>query len=201
MHQGYLDRFVTDSDYTVNDLVHDTNWDVTWGYDIMHYLPILMFAKKSAVRIIGLHPSNEQIENVRQQTLVDSGGCADAAKAAVFSFRDDYMADTAATHMNRHPDGWVVLFAGERHILKRNGIPSRALRALAKGRLSLASLPSSRGVFTIIPRTIHFPLFLTDALGMEEADYVWYIQRDPAVPFKEHDVNDAPIESFKRFSS
>ena len=199
-HQGYLDRFVTEADYSVNDLMHDTNWDVTWGYDIMHYLPILMFAKKSAVRIVGLHPSDEQMEKVRRQALEDTGGCSDAAKAAVFSFRDDYMADTAATHMHRHPDGWVVLFAGERHILKRNGIPSRALRGLAKGRLS-SSPSSNRGVFTIVPRTVPFPLYLTDALGKEEADYVWYIQRDPEVAFKEHDVNAAPRESFKRFSS
>jgi len=200
-HQGYLDRFVTEADYDIKDLMRDTNWDITWGYDIMHYLPILMFAKKSDVRIIGLHPSDEQMENVRQQTLIETHGCIDAAKAAVFSFRDDYMAETAATHMIRHPEGWVVLFAGERHILKRDGIPSRALRGLAKLRLAFPSLPSNRGVFTIVPRTISFPLVLKDALGMEAADYVWYVQRDPSVSFNEHDVNNAPIETFKRASA
>eukprot|EP00957_Ditylum_brightwellii_P116041 8852935-Ditylum_brightwellii.AAC.1 len=50
-------------------------------------------------------------------------------------FREEYMAETAALHMTKQEQtnnpGWVVILAGERHILGRDGIPNRALRRMA----------------------------------------------------------------------
>ena len=238
-HQKYLDEFIAQSDYGIGDLKRDTNWDVTWGYDILHYLPLLLFAKKFSIRILGLHPSDHLVEQVERHglesdntaiaSIIEGGVCTDDREHAhhfktvamqrlsladfgcqeemdaaihrqyeVQCFREDYMAESAAMGMARQSeDGWVVLLAGEQHILGRNGIPFRALRRFSRKSLSpMSSLAgSSRGVFTIVPKTVSsFPIAVKDALGMESADYVWYVQRDPSSKFREDKVNNAPLE-------
>ena len=231
-HQVYLDKYIAKSDYTLSDLTRDTKWDSTWGYDILHYLPILLFAQKFGIRILGLHPSDEEVENVKLQGLSnvsprviegvctndrehaedfkrlavhqlflsDFGGCVEAMEAAITRqyevqcFREEYMAETAAIQMASQPDGWIALLAGERHILKRNGLPFRALRRMTNVRKSLLSpMSPSRGLFTIVPKTASFPIAAKDAPGMESADYVWYVQRDPSTEFRENEVNRAPV--------
>mmetsp|Transcript_6398 Transcript_6398/g.13842 ORF Transcript_6398/g.13842 Transcript_6398/m.13842 type:complete len:419 (+) Transcript_6398:76-1332(+) len=242
-HQIYLDRYVAKpQEYSLADLMRDTKWNSTWGYDILHYLPLLLFAQKFRIRILGLHPSEEEVEFVKlhglnanngsssppiiggvrtddrehaedfrrvtalQMSLSDFGGCVEAMEAAIARqyevqcFREEYMAETAAIQMASQPDGWIALLAGERHILKRNGLPFRALRRSTnirmKGFLSLPSL--NRGLFTIVPRTEPFPAAAKDAIGMESADYVWYVQRDPSTEFREHEVNAAPMRKMDR---
>eukprot|EP00571_Detonula_confervacea_P014382 CAMPEP_0172303130 /NCGR_PEP_ID=MMETSP1058-20130122/4710_1 /TAXON_ID=83371 /ORGANISM="Detonula confervacea, Strain CCMP 353" /LENGTH=361 /DNA_ID=CAMNT_0013013843 /DNA_START=424 /DNA_END=1509 /DNA_ORIENTATION=+ len=230
-HQKYLDQFIAKSDYGIGDLKRDTNWDVTWGYDILHYLPLLLFAKKFGIRILGLHPSDELVEQAEREGLsnllaasvidevcttdlehaedfrrlamqrlsLTDYGCQEAMDAAIWReyevkcFREDYMAETAAMQMARRPDGWIAILAGEQHILRRNGIPLRALRRSSRKSSSVTASPSrSRGVFTIVPKTISFPIAAKDAPGIESADYVWYVQRDPSTEFREDKVNNAP---------
>ena len=195
-HQKFLDKYIENSEYSVRDLQRDADWDRTWGYDILHYLPILSFAKKHSIRIVGLHPSDEEVDHVQRQSLLEFGGCEELTDAAVTLFREEYMAESAALQMNNQPHGWVALLAGERHVMRRDGLPSRVLRTFAGGRIksseSLSVEPPSRGVFTIVPQVISFPLAAKDTLGIESADYVWYVQRDPSVDFKEDKVNNAP---------
>ena len=195
-HQKFLDKYIEDSAYSARHLQRDCEWDQTWGYDILHYLPIISFAKKHNIRIVGLHPSDEEVEYVERKSILEFGGCEELTNAAITHFREEYMAERAALQMNRQPFGWVALLAGEKHIMRRDGLPSRVLRTFAGGRTKfskgLSIVPPSRGVYTIVPKVISFPLAAKDTLGIESADYVWYVQRDPSVDFREDKVNNAP---------
>lgn len=61
-------------------------------------------------------------------------------------------------------------------------------------RRTAAKIPfhRNRGVFTILTKTVQFPIMLSVAPGMESADYVWFVERDPSVNFDESSVNLAP---------
>ena len=225
-HQMYLDKYIAKSnDYSIEDLRRDTNWQETWGYDLLHYLPVLTYAQNNNIRILGLHPSDEEVDWVQKHGLRDASlsgistsdrkhaeefrrssmlslsgtdnKCQAALDAALMRqyevqcFREEYMAETAAIQMAIQPDGWIALLAGERHILGRNGLPFRALRRSTNIRKNLLTpLSLNRGVFTIVPKTSSFAA--NDAPGMDLADYVWYVPRDPSYEFKEHEVNRAP---------
>lgn len=232
-HQIYLDNYIAKpEEYSIADLMRDTEWNSTWGYDMLHYLPLLMYAQRFGIRVLGLHPSVEEVERValhglsddssppiitgvctsdreheedfrrvaeRHMSVSDFGGCAEAMEAAIARqyevqcFREEYMAETAATHIASRPNGWIALLAGERHILKRNGLPFRALRRSANTTERFST--NNRGLFTIVPKTAAFPTSAKDAPGMELADYFWYVQRDPSTGFKENEVNSSPMRS------
>jgi uncharacterized iron-regulated protein len=66
-HQGFLDQFIRSPEYSLNQLQQDTQWDTTWGYDLLHYAPLLTYAKSKGIRVYGIHPTQEQV----QQVLVD----------------------------------------------------------------------------------------------------------------------------------
>jgi len=253
-HQEFLDSYILaganggkDSNYSLDDLRRDTDWDNTWGYDILHYLPLLMFARKWGIRVIGLHPSDALVDSVSQVGLSsispsiiegvgtsdkkhwkgfqrdayerisyddfvsDFGGCTEAVEAKiqrqyeVQCFREEYMAESVARAVSDRPDGWVAILAGERHILGRNGIPFRALRRVTTNRNQRFSGSmtdvSNRGVFTIIPKTISYPLVAKEAPGIASADYIWYTQRDPSSKFQEDQVNLAPANLRLRSSA
>lgn len=242
-HQIHLDEYIARPEaYSIADLMRDTDWDSTWGYDMLHYLPILMYAQRSGMRVLGLHPSEEEVARVAlhglgdgasppipagvlrttdrahmedfrrvaaaQASPSDLGGCAAGAEAAlarryeVQCFREEYMAESVAAHVAASGgaeggDGWIAILAGERHVLRRNGLPFRALRRTADVRKRFPSSPS-RGLFTFVPRTAAFPASAEDAPGMELADYFWYVPRDPATEFKENEVNSAPMRRSHR---
>jgi len=240
--------------YTLADLKRDTNWDENWGYDMLHYVPILKYAQKKGIRLIGLQPSNDEVASVEKNGLAgisaavvgkvvmsdkahkeqfeklfapnfslekDFGGCPEAFDAhiqrlyEVQCFREEYMAESAALHMDKQyyssgGPGWVTILAGENHVLGRNGIPFRALRRVAIKRTAMNknqdnhykknkknfSLPvSNRGVFTIVPRAISFPIGLKEAPGISSADYVWFLERDPRIAFDEKKINLAPRQA------
>jgi Haem-binding uptake, Tiki superfamily, ChaN len=116
-------------------------------------------------------------------------------------FREEYMAESVLLEVNRHlkhPQGhWTAVLAGENHILGRGGIPSRALRRLSSSLLASTGpysthkmLPKNRGVFTIMPRTIAFPMVANEAPGRMAADYVWYVENDN---LKKDQVNASPF--------
>lgn len=226
-HQIHLDKYIANEDYSIANLMRDTSWESAWGYDILHYLPLLLYAKRRGIRLLGLHPSDTEVDMVKLHglnsgsqpiikgvwtndlqheadfkaaegyMLSDYGGCVEAMEKAITRqyevqcFREEYMAETAAVHMASQPDGWIVLLAGERHILKRNGLPFRAVRRAANIRKTFVSpLAPNRGIFTIIPRTSALP---KDIPGMDLADYFWYVQRDPEnSDFRENEVNLSP---------
>jgi len=131
-------------------------------------------------------------------------------------FREEYMAETAALHMvkqeQKNNPGWVVILAGERHILGRDGIPNRTLRRMASMLTSIASSASShrkasvtaaakgkgskvshRGIFTFLPKCVSFPVSLAkEAPDHKSADYVWFTQRNLNTAFDASVVNAAP---------
>ena len=115
------------------------------------------------------------------------------------------MAETVAMQMAKKHSGWVVILAGERHILGRDGIPFRALRRMAAHKTedldALNGDVLNRGVFTFLPRTVSFPISAKEAPGMRSADYVWFLQRDPKISFDPSVVNMAPREHLSRLSS
>merc|ERR1712238_528943 len=65
---------------TLNDLKRDVDWDTNWGYDILHYAPILNQAQKYKLRILGLHPSQELVDQVYEFGLA---GLPDSVIAGV----------------------------------------------------------------------------------------------------------------------
>ena len=70
--QKFLDRFIAsgpEEPYNLEDLRRDSNWDVNWGYDMLHYVPILFFAQQNGIRLLGLHPSNEFVDAVSRNGL------------------------------------------------------------------------------------------------------------------------------------
>merc|ERR1712194_843499 len=99
------------------------------------------------------------------------------------------MAESIARHQREYKkgNGWIITLAGERHILHRDGIPLRALR-----RSKVKSGIQNRGVFTIVPRTVNFPIIAKEAPGITSTDYVWFVERDPSIKFDEESVNLAP---------
>jgi len=213
-HQEFLDKYIEVQSYGLRDLKRDTNWDKVWGYDFLHYAPLLTYAKSKNVRIYGLHPSDEMVHSVLSRGLdavptslikgVEShqpthyaqykrimGLTADAQSnphyMGIFNraylvqcFREEYMAESVSLQVKRyksHKQGhWTAVLAGENHILGRGGIPSRALRKSAKFLTQGDSV--NRGLYTIIPRTIAFPVIANDAPGSSSADYVWFVEND-----------------------
>jgi uncharacterized iron-regulated protein len=116
-------------------------------------------------------------------------------------FREEYMAESILLEVNRHlkhPQGhWTAVLAGENHILGRGGIPSRASRRLSSSLLASAGpygthklLPKNRGVYTVMPRTIAFPMVANEAPGRMAADYVWFVENDN---LKKDQVNESPL--------
>jgi uncharacterized iron-regulated protein len=116
-------------------------------------------------------------------------------------FREEYMAESVLLEVNRHlkhPQGhWTAVLAGENHILGRGGIPSRALRRLSSSLLASTGsystqkiLPKNRGVFTVMPRTIAFPMVANDAPDRMAAHYVWYVESDN---LEKDQVNASPL--------
>ncbi|CAB9514776.1 Protein of unknown function, DUF399 [Seminavis robusta] len=117
-------------------------------------------------------------------------------------FREEYMAESVLVEVNRHqkhPQGhWTAVLAGENHILGRGGIPSRALRRSSSSLLAtghtpgMKLTPKNRGVFTVMPRTISFPMVANEAPGRMAADYVWYVENDT---LKTGQVNASPFRN------
>mmetsp|Transcript_20123 Transcript_20123/g.29875 ORF Transcript_20123/g.29875 Transcript_20123/m.29875 type:complete len:408 (-) Transcript_20123:181-1404(-) len=76
-HQPYLDKYIAagspsatgNDEYTLQDLERDTSWDTNWGYDILHYVPLLFFARESGIRLLGLHPSDALVSMVEEKGL------------------------------------------------------------------------------------------------------------------------------------
>merc|ERR1719232_626805 len=93
---------------------------------------------------------------------------------------EQYMAESVSLQVKRfksHEQGhWTAVLAGENHILGRGGIPCRALRKSAKYLTKGESV--NRGLYTIIPRTVAFPVIANDAPGSSSADYVWFVEND-----------------------
>ena len=133
-------------------------------------------------------------------------------------FREEYMAETVALHMAKQDQqhknpGWVVILAGERHILGRDGIPNRALRRMAayattRAKQNVANNTKwknkydsvcNRGVFTFVPRSVSsIPVIIDnikEAPDHRSADYVWFTQRDPNATFDASVVNAAPTRT------
>ncbi|MGK3741656.1 MAG: hypothetical protein ACI90V_008510 [Bacillariaceae sp.] len=122
------------------------------------------------------------------------------------------MAETVALHMAKQEQqhknpGWVVILAGERHILGRDGIPNRALRRMAayattRAKRNVANTKwtnkddgvTHRGVFTFVPKSVSSPVRvdMKEAPDHRSADYVWFTQRDPNATFDASVVNAAP---------
>ena len=163
IHQTYLDRYVSaDPNYGLNELFRDVDWQQTWGYDPLHYAPILEDARRTGMRLVGLSPPDELLDAVAKAGgvrnlesplwpfLPEGGVCNDNAPGrverlygssvdaerltAVQNFRDEYMADAAARHYDakKTRDGWLVLLAGQRHVANRDGLPDRVARRVAR---------------------------------------------------------------------
>ena len=65
IHQTYLDRYVSaDPNYGLNELFRDVDWQQTWGYDPLHYAPILEDARRTGMRLVGLSPPDELLDAV-----------------------------------------------------------------------------------------------------------------------------------------
>ena len=53
--QAYLDQYVENPEYSLAQLASDTNYQTEWGYDLLHYVPVLSYAKEKGIRLIGLN--------------------------------------------------------------------------------------------------------------------------------------------------
>lgn len=271
--QAYLDRYVADKVYGLEDLMRDTHYNEEWGYDILHYVPVLTYAKEKHLRLVGLNAPSEIIQAVQDRGLnvlygepsvsglLPSGGvdCSNkrnwkrfqerfsredigtpVARAAVKTgcpegyemlsaglarayegqcTRDDYMAESVAQYVGDY-GGWMVVLAGSNHIEYRDGLPdkiaTRVTKALRKNQISIgqdrgggaasashrlaasashsgrAGDPSFtfRGVHTVVPRSVVFPVQARDYPTRSFADYVWFVEQDAG--FFENGVNQAP---------
>jgi len=221
-HQAYLDRYVAGApDYGLRELFRDVRWSDTWGYDPLHYAPILEDARLHGTRLVGLSPPDELLdavtrvgsENLDRGTSAflptggtDAGRRLDAEREQrlfanrrdsqqlleVQNFRDEYMADSAALHYDhrRSRDGWLVLLAGSRHVAHRDGLPDRVARRVASRTEAPADDRVFRGVHTIIPETVSFPVKAACFPSSTYGDIVWY-QR-PGEGFDPAKINRAP---------
>lgn len=82
---------------------------------------------------------------------------------------DEYMAETAADHLQAHPGDQMVVLAGSNHIEERNGLPDRLARRTGAQSFTVLpqSVPWERGSY--LP-AIERPLDHTSA------DWIWYTQ-------------------------
>lgn len=64
-HDRHLQKFINNPGYDFGELMEDTDWDNTWGYDILHYAPLLKYAKTHALPVFGLSPDSDLIDAVR----------------------------------------------------------------------------------------------------------------------------------------
>ena len=128
-------------------------------------------------------------------------GCDEARVVDVQNFRDEYMSESVAMHyetFQKDPvdrdvqrDGWLVVLAGSRHVAHRDGMPHRiARRVAAKTNDYSRSDAVYRGVHTIIPEVLDFPVEARKFPSTDYGDYVWYMPRRP--DFDPKIVNNAP---------
>jgi uncharacterized iron-regulated protein len=128
-------------------------------------------------------------------------GCDEARVVDIQNFRDEYMSESVAMHyetFQRDPvdrdaqrDGWLVVLAGSRHVAHRDGMPHRiARRVAAKTNDYSRSDAVYRGVHTIIPEVLDFPVEARKFPSTDYGDYVWYMPRRP--DFDPKIVNNAP---------
>lgn len=226
IHQTYLDRYVSaDPNYGLNELFRDVNWQQTWGYDPLHYAPILEDARRTGMRLVGLSPPDELLDAVSGAGIPHStsplwpflpeggvcnnnapgrverlyGSNADAERLTeIQNFRDEYMADAAARHYDsgHKRDGWLVILAGQRHVANRDGLPDRITRRMARATSTPAHSASVfRGVHTILPETTTFPVKLACLPSASYGDVVWL--QPKAADFDPSKVNRAPRPSPK----
>eukprot|EP00957_Ditylum_brightwellii_P180799 13773828-Ditylum_brightwellii.AAC.1 len=134
----------------------DVEWNTSWGYDILHYVPILEYARKKHIRLVGLDAPTSLIDAVVNNLIDESYqyqyqssrrarllghefaslpmSCLTNAQRRTLmmeDLRDNYMAESASLHLKRH-DGWIVLLAGTMHVDQRDGVPNRTLRRVAR---------------------------------------------------------------------
>ena len=53
--QAFLDQYVQNPNYSLAQLASDTSYQTEWGYDLLHYVPVLSYAKEKGIRLIGLN--------------------------------------------------------------------------------------------------------------------------------------------------
>mmetsp|Transcript_7470 Transcript_7470/g.22123 ORF Transcript_7470/g.22123 Transcript_7470/m.22123 type:complete len:381 (-) Transcript_7470:46-1188(-) len=118
---------------------------------------------------------------------------ARARLVEVQNFRDEYMSESAALHYDkrRKRDGWLVVLAGERHVANREGVPDRVARRVGRA----TNTPEHadvvfRGVHTIVPQTVAFPVRAACFPGPDHSDVVWFQPMPDS--FNPNKINRAP---------
>mmetsp|Transcript_985 Transcript_985/g.2108 ORF Transcript_985/g.2108 Transcript_985/m.2108 type:complete len:423 (+) Transcript_985:1394-2662(+) len=86
----------------------------------------------------------------------------------VYTLWEEYMSETAARYLAKHPTERMIVLAGEGHVRGRRGLPERIRRRIG-------SQP-----FTVVPQMIAWlPENLPDVVyppDWKEADWVWFIR-------------------------
>lgn len=114
-------------------------------------------------------------------------------------------------HLDQH-SGWMVVLAGSNHIEMRDGVPDRIAKRVGKNlarrerdgaagrasttlRKAVAASSNFRGVHTVVPKSVTFPVDAREFPERKYADFVWFVERDAG--FVESRVNDAPTRAPK----
>ena len=112
-------------------------------------------------------------------------------------------------HLDQH-GGWMVVMAGSNHIEMRDGVPDRIAKRVGKNlarrgrdsdgtagratpRKAVAASSNFRGVHTVVPKSVTFPVNAREFPERRYADFVWFVERDAG--FVENGVNDAPTRA------
>ena len=139
IHQTYLDRYVSaDPNYGLNELFRDVDWQQTWGYDPLHYAPILEDARRTGMRLVGLSPPDELLDAVAK-----AGGVRNL-ESPLWPFlpvwKSKFTARSSSTPSTRAPDALVDFHTGS---CPRAASATTTRRAASSASTARASTPSA----------------------------------------------------------
>lgn len=135
-HQKAIDRYLS-GHLAERDFLKTVQWQKSWGFPWEHYRPILRWAQKRKVRVVGL---NKKTSNRSALTLKQ---------------RDVFAAKVVADLRRKNPGTMVACIYGDLH-LASNHLPRqiRAQSALKKDRLLTIFQNSERLYFQLLEKEL-----------------------------------------------
>ena len=139
IHQTYLDRYVSaDPNYGLNELFRDVDWQQTWGYDPLHYAPILEDARRTGMRLVGLSPPDELLDAWRKQAACATSRARSGRSCLCGN--QNFTARSSSTPSTRAPDALVDFHTGS---CPRAASATTTRRAASSASTARASTPSA----------------------------------------------------------
>lgn len=135
-HQKFVDRFL-EGHLSERDFLKAVQWQKSWGFPWEYYRPLLRWAQKRKVRVVGLNKKGP------------------GRSALTLKQRDSFAARIIAGLRHKHPEALVACIYGDLHLASGH-LPRqiRAQRGLQKSRLLTIFQNSEKFYFQLLEKEL-----------------------------------------------